>query len=77
MELLETALKSTTANLGNQHPNVAITLSNLGTVYKAMGLYAKAREVWVQAYDIFCQVVGEDHFQTKHVKTFLQQIEGK
>jgi CHAT domain-containing protein/Flp pilus assembly protein TadD len=47
--------------LGDEHPDYAASLHNLGALYHFMGEYADAEPLYVQARDIWKRVVGEEH----------------
>jgi len=60
-DLLETALESHIANLGEGHPNVAIHQYNLASVYYRLGEYEKARHLLEKASGTFKKTLGENH----------------
>ena len=55
--------------LGPEHPDVALTLSNLAVLYKAQGRYADAEALYQRAWPLFEQALGPTH---PHVETCLQ-----
>jgi tetratricopeptide (TPR) repeat protein len=57
---------------GEQHPNVATSLNNLGSTYFEMGQKDKAGPYFQKAYAIFKQFYGEEHPHTKTVKKWLE-----
>ena len=60
-ELLERALKIDEAYFGEDHKEVAITLTNLGNAYGDLGDAAKERELLERALKILEAYFGEDH----------------
>lgn len=46
---------------GMEHPDVATSYDNIGTVYQSKGDYDKALEYYVKALDIRERVLGSDH----------------
>ena len=46
---------------GRDHPDVAITLTNLGNVYGTLGDHAKKRDILERALAIFEREYGRDH----------------
>ncbi|MCD4650606.1 MAG: tetratricopeptide repeat protein [Candidatus Cloacimonetes bacterium] len=60
-DLLETALQSDMENFGEKHPTVAVSQSNLATVYKNLGEYDKARELLEVALKSDLENFGEKH----------------
>ena len=59
--LLEQALASGLENLGEDHPEVAISRSNLALVLKNQGDLPAARELLKQALASGLENLGEDH----------------
>jgi len=53
---------------GQKHPYVATTLSNIGSAWDALGDSKKAIDYYEQAYDIFRELLGDEHPNTKTVK---------
>jgi len=60
-ELYERALAIFEKHLGQNHPNVATLVNNLGEVYISLGDYAKARELCERALAIFEKHLGQNH----------------
>jgi tetratricopeptide (TPR) repeat protein len=52
--------------LGEQHPDTALSLNNLGTLLRAQGDYVAARPYYEQALAIRRKVLGEQHADTAH-----------
>ena len=50
--------------LGEEHPDTAASLNNLGGLYRSMGDYAKAEPLYSRALEIRKKVFGEKHPQT-------------
>ena len=57
----ERAIKIDEANLGAEHPNVAIGVNNLGSVMKALGDLAGARAAFERALKIDEAAFGAEH----------------
>jgi tetratricopeptide (TPR) repeat protein len=47
--------------LGPNHPDVALSLNNLATLYVAQGRYQEAEPLYAQAASIYEKVLGPDH----------------
>ncbi|MEM7761024.1 MAG: tetratricopeptide repeat protein, partial [Cyanobacteria bacterium P01_A01_bin.40] len=47
--------------LGEQHPHVALSLSNLALLYRDQGRYADAEPLFRQALELTKQLLGENH----------------
>ena len=71
IEYYENALKSDIETFGEDHPNVAIRLNNLGEVWRAKGEYDRAIEYFEKALSVFRLRLGNDHPSTKLVETNL------
>ncbi|MBW1615471.1 MAG: tetratricopeptide repeat protein [Deltaproteobacteria bacterium] len=61
LKLCEKALKSDIENLGNEHPNTAVSLNNIGGALQYLGEYKRAVEHYEKALDIDKKVYGEEH----------------
>ena len=59
--IYEEILRILEAELGPEHPSVAITLNNLAVLYKSMGDYEKALPLYQRALDICENVLGPQH----------------
>ena len=46
---------------GEEHPDVAVSYNNIGTVYKAQGDFTKAVDVFMKALAIQVKVLGDDN----------------
>ena len=55
--------------MGPQHPDVAMTLSNLAVLYTSLGRYADAEALYQRALPLFEQALGPTH---PHVRTCLR-----
>ncbi len=73
---LQRALTIKEAVYGPDHPQVAITLTNLGNVQQALGDNETARATLQRALTIFEAVYGPDHPHTRIVRNYLQEIGG-
>jgi tetratricopeptide (TPR) repeat protein len=47
--------------LGNEHPDVAISLNNLALLYNTQGRYEEAELLYLQALELRKKVMSEDH----------------
>ena len=56
---------------GNEHPDVARELNNLGVAYYHMGQKEKAKPYFQNAYAIFNKFYGEEHPDIQMVKEWL------
>jgi tetratricopeptide (TPR) repeat protein len=70
----EQALSIAKEVYGERHPNVAITLNNIGGAWKAMGDSQRAKEYFQQAYSIFRKFYGDEHPSTKTAKQWLDSV---
>ncbi len=61
LELLEQSLTIYKTAYGEQHPDVAATLNNIGLTWDRLGEYRKALDYYAQALDINRQAYGEQH----------------
>ena len=64
--------------LGDNHPLVATSLSNLAYLYQSQGRYPEAEPLYLEAINIATQVLGENHPHTQTImenyKTMLWQL---
>ncbi|NJK41499.1 MAG: tetratricopeptide repeat protein [Acaryochloridaceae cyanobacterium SU_2_1] len=63
--------------LGEEHPDVAASYSNLGTLYYQEGDQAKAVTHIRKALQIVEATLGPDHPNTKTFRDGLEQIQGQ
>ena len=47
--------------MGEEHSDYALSLNNLGSLYQAMGDYARAVPMYQQALEIKREALGEEH----------------
>jgi tetratricopeptide (TPR) repeat protein len=47
--------------LGDEHPDVAISLNNLAELYRAQGRYAEAKPLYQQALEMTKRLLGDEH----------------
>lgn len=59
---------------GERHPSGATALSNLGSVWDALGDHKKARPYFQHAYDIFGEFYGDEHPDSKVAKEWLDRL---
>ena len=60
--------------LKERHPNIAIDLHNIGTLYFKQGDYTQARQYLEEAYSIFLEKLGEKHPNTQRTKEWLDNL---
>ena len=73
-QAFERALRIDEAAFGPDHPNVAIRVSNLGSVLKALGELSEARQCYERALRIFTAFLGDDHPNTVTVRNNLKSL---
>jgi tetratricopeptide (TPR) repeat protein len=56
-QCLEVAKK----RLGEEHPNVALSLNNLALLYYSQGKYSEAEPLYLQALELWQRLLGEEH----------------
>ncbi|MFN6528957.1 tetratricopeptide repeat protein [Nostoc sp. ChiSLP03a] len=54
-------LETTKKRLGEEHPDVAQSLNNLGALYNSQGRYSEAEPFLIQALALRRQLLGEEH----------------
>ncbi|MGC1396300.1 MAG: tetratricopeptide repeat-containing protein, partial [Coleofasciculaceae cyanobacterium] len=59
--LLERALAIQEKVLGQEHPDVALSLNNLATLYQNMGNYSQAKPLFQRSLAIREKVLGQEH----------------
>jgi hypothetical protein len=69
------ALAIDRAVYGDNHPEVAIRLNNLGSAYFALGEKQKAKQYFQSAHAIFNHFFGPAHPNTKTVAQWLAACE--
>jgi len=57
----QNCLIATKARFGDRHPDVAISLNNLASLYELMGNYSQAEPLYVQALNLMKELLGERH----------------
>ena len=62
--LLQEALRIRQKVLGPEHPDTALSLNNLGGLYRVMGQYDKAEPLFQEALRIRQKVLGPEHPDT-------------
>ncbi len=68
------AIRSQALGVGKEHPNYAITLQSLATVYVNLGLYSKAEPLFLEAKDIREKTVGKEHIDYLSVLSSLSNL---
>ena len=59
------------------HPEVAVTLDNLGRAYKSLGDAKTARELVEKSFKIFSEHFGAEHSNTIWAKQWLESKQNK
>ena len=76
-ELLhQDALKMWRKLLGEEHPDVATSLNNLGVLWANQGNYSQALEYFEEAYDLLARLLGPEHPYSINCKESLEQVRG-
>jgi Tetratricopeptide repeat len=70
------ALAIKEAVYGPDHPQVAVTLGNLGKLERLLGNLAAAREAWTRAHAVFTAKLGSTHPYTQHAARLLDALDG-
>ena len=73
--LLERALAIKERHYGPEHPEVAITLFNLGIAYGDLGDTARKKALLERALVIFEHAFGREHAYTQKTQRLLQACE--
>ena len=60
---------------GDEHPQVAHSLSHLGSVWDAVGEYKKAVECYEQAERMFSDTLGREHPSTQDIKDKIKRAQ--
>ena len=64
--------------LGQEHPDVALSLNNLAGLYYSQGRYSETEPLLRQALEMYQKLLGEEHPNTQTVSqnylTFLQKV---
>lgn len=63
--------------LGEEHPDTAGSLNNLGALLYAMGDLAGARPYFVRALQVLTAVLGPDHPSTRLVQSWLDLLDAQ
>jgi len=71
----ERALRILEASLGLEHPNVAVTVNNLGRVLKDQGDLAGARAAFERALRILERFLPPEHPHIRIVRKNLEAVE--
>ncbi|WP_287267128.1 MULTISPECIES: tetratricopeptide repeat protein [unclassified Moorena] len=67
----EQCLSTVRERLGEEHPDVAISLNNLAYLYWKQGRYQKAEPLYLQALDLMKRLLGQQH---RDVASTLQNL---
>jgi tetratricopeptide (TPR) repeat protein len=60
--------------LGTEHPDVASSLLNLGTLYQQQGKYPEAKALYCQALAIAHATLGANHPNTQNMQRWLDSL---
>jgi CII-binding regulator of phage lambda lysogenization HflD len=60
--------------LGDEHPDVALSLNNLAGFYDSQGRYSEAEPLYVEALAILEQQLGANHPTTNTVRDNLEYL---
>jgi hypothetical protein len=72
--MFERTLRIGEASYGENHPQVAIYVNNLGDVLRQLGDLAGAKAAFEHALDIFHRSLGAEHPNTKTVQNNLSYL---
>ena len=70
----EQALAIRRKKLGEEHPDIAQNLNNMGFLLQAMGDLEGARPYYEQALAILCKKLGEEHPETAIVRGNIEDL---
>ena len=73
-DIAEEAYYSIKDTFGPDHPNVAVSFNNLGTLYKIQRDYSKAESLYKRAYEIYKRNFGSENLYTVGVLINLGEI---
>jgi tetratricopeptide (TPR) repeat protein len=73
-ERLERALRIEEAAYGSDHPEVALTLSNLGLVLRDLGELPAARQQLERSVGIYRRTRGTEHSDTQWAQRQLDRL---
>ena len=60
--------------LGANHPSVATSYNNMGSVYYSQGNYPKALEMYQKALGIWLEVYGENHSEVATLYDYICSV---
>ena len=63
--------------LGQEHPDVALSYSNIGYVYACQGDYPKALDYFLKALPIFKNALGKEHPNTIMMRENVEYVKKK
>lgn len=63
--------------LGQEHPDVAISLNNLAGLYESQGKYEAAEPLYLQALEMDKKLLGEEHPNTQTINSNLLDLQDK
>jgi len=72
--LLKRALEILEKTVGSEHPNTAVSLNNLGELYKSQGQYREAEPLLRRALEISQKALGPHHPETAKILNNLAGI---
>jgi tetratricopeptide (TPR) repeat protein len=59
------SLKITEQQLGVNHPDTALSMNNLGLLYKSIGRYSEAEPLLLHSLEIKQKILGDEHPSTE------------
>jgi tetratricopeptide (TPR) repeat protein len=60
--------------LGEEHPDVAISLNDLAGLYESQGRYEEAEPLYIQALDMRKKLLGDKHPYTQETQRDYQTL---
>jgi len=72
--LMRRALKIDEDSFGQDHPNVARDLINLGSLFQATSRGAEAGPLFRRAVKIYEDSLGQDHPSTRNARAWLEGL---
>jgi len=71
------SLEISKEKLGDDHPDVATSYNNIGSVYKNQGKYDDALKYYYMSLEILKKKLGDDHPNTKGTLRNIEIIKSK
>eukprot|EP00039_Didymoeca_costata_P014059 m.222573 g.222573 ORF g.222573 m.222573 type:complete len:386 (-) comp15936_c0_seq10:176-1333(-) len=64
LKMYDIALKNKISSLGTRHPSTAVTMINIGSIYKSLGEFEKSLDFFTRALSIRAFYFGDNHGET-------------